>query len=174
MNQRTDTEKHKKTSRRAAWIALAAFLIVMTAIAWNIIRLNVIDAAIAEQEALVTQRLNTVAGLEEEVDRLTYAPELRPNVHAEEMPDIWDHTGRQMYDFILWMDRAAFRDREIAEVTWASDARMLREVTSADRTNGFSVTYRGTECLESVRVIWRYRDGSQENINFDMCEALGW
>lgn len=174
MKQTTDTEKHKKNSRRAAWIVLAAFLIVLVAIAWNVIRLNAIDAAIAEQEALVEHRLNTVARLEQEVDRLTYAPELRPNAHAEEIPDIRDYSGRQMYDFMLWIDRAAFRDREIAEVTWVSDARMLGEVTSNDYTNGFSVNYRGVECLESVHVILRYRDSSQETMDFDMCKALGW
>ena len=174
MNRITDMEKYKRSSRRAAWIALAAFVVVMTAIAWNAFRLHAIDAEIAEQEVLVEQRLQTVAGLEEEVARLTYAPELRPNAHAEEIPDIKDHMGRQMYDFMLWVDRAAFRDREIAEVTWMSDSRMLREVTSSDRTNGFGVTYRGTECLGAVRAALRYSDGSREDMDFDMCAALGW
>ena len=172
MSRITDTDKYKRSSRRAAWIALAAFVAVMSAIAWSAFRLHAIDAAIAEQEALVGQRLQTVAGLEEEVARLTYAPELRPNAHAEEIPDIRDHMGRQMYDFMLWVDRAAFRDREIAEVTWMSDSRMLGEVTSSDRTNGFGVTYRGTECLDSVRAALRYSDGSQETMDFDMCAAL--
>ncbi len=172
MSRITDTDKYKRSSRRAAWIALAAFVAVMSTIAWSAFRLHAIDAAIAEQEALVGQRLQTVAGLEEEVARLTYAPELRPNAHAEEIPDIRDHMGRQMYDFMLWVDRAAFRDREIAEVTWMSDSRMLGEVTSSDRTNGFGVTYRGTECLDSVRAALRYSDGSQETMDFDMCAAL--
>lgn len=173
MNQNTVTEKQKKTSRRAAWVALAAFLVVMSAIAYSASRLNAIDAAIAEKEAQVGDREKKIKELEEEVVRLTYAPELRPNAHAEEIPNIYDHRGRQMYDFMLWFDPAGFRDREIEEVTWASDSRMLREVTSADRTNGFGVTYRGAECLGAVRVILRYHDGSRETMDFDMCEALG-
>lgn len=174
MNTTADTDKLKKASRRAALLALAAFLVVMAAIAHNVIRLNAIDTAIAEQEAVVTHRMQVIAGLEEEVERLTYAPELKPYAHAEELLEIRDVTGRQMYDFMLWIDPAAFRGGEIAEVTWRSNARELREVTSTDRTNGFSVTYRGTSCLPSVRVVLRYRGGSEETMDFNMCAALGW
>lgn len=174
MNQTADTEKYRKSSKRAAWIALAVFLVVMAAIAYNVTRLNAIDTAISEQEAQVGERVKTIAELEEEVERLTYAPEQRPNAHAEEIPDIRDNRGRQIYDFMLWIDLAGVRDREIAEVIWASDARALGEVVTADRSNGFSVNYRGAECLESVRVTLRYRNGSEERTDFNMCEALGW
>ncbi len=174
MNQTLPPNSYKKASKRLALLSLMVFLAVISVIAYNATRLNAINATISEHETEVETRMKTIDELNEEVERLRYASVQKPNAHAEELPDIRDARGRQIYDFMLWIDVSAFLNKDILEVRYASQSRDLGLATSTDRTNGFSVSFRGAECLDNIRVTLLYRNGAGETLDFNMCEALGW
>lgn len=174
MKQDDELKRIARASKFAAGLSLLAFLVVAGVIGYSTVELNSVESTIVSQKSAVDSLKTQIAQLETTIQELIYAPKATPHVHAEILPGIQDVRGRQLYDFTLWFDVAAFQDKEIKQVKYRADSPLFQEVTATERSNGFSVYFRGPECLEKVTVEIRYSNDQTEEIDFNMCEALGW
>jgi len=166
--------KYIKASRRAALLSLLVFIAIAGAIVYNTMQLNSLAATITRKQAEVDLLAKQVVDLDETVANLKYAPVQKPHAYVEKLNGILDRSGNQLYDFTMWLDLAAFRNQDIKQVTYSADDPAFKEVTATVPGNGFSVNFRGTDCLKNVTVTIELTDGSSEQSEFNMCEALNW
>jgi cell division protein FtsB len=85
--------------------------------------------------------------------------------------------GRPLYVFSAWIQGPPEVVSRIAAVQWEFNHPTFRNpvMRSADRGNGFRVSYTGWGCLSSVIVTFDLAEprGEPPRLDFDMCGALG-
>jgi hypothetical protein len=172
----TDKElnQYKKASKRAAFATLFAFIFVAIAIIYNTTQLNSIEAANSKKLVEIDSLSNEIKKLDQTVADLMYSKDQRPHVYVDTLTDIKDVNGKQLYDFTLWVDSGAFQKKDISQVEYKFNSSVVNDMISTESSNGFSVHFRGTECLKNVDVTIVFSDNSNKQINFDMCEELNW
>ena len=166
--------KYVKASKQAAFISLIVFLAVAFGIAYNAVQLNSLKAAIKAKKAEVDSLSDEVVKLDQTVENLRYPPVQSPHAYVDTLRGIKDITGRQLYDFTLWIDLAAFRKKDIRKVEYRANHSSFQEMTATESSNGFSVHFRGAECLKDIIVTITFIEGTTKQFNFNMCKALGW
>jgi hypothetical protein len=97
---------------------------------------------------------------------------MRPRASAT--PAMRDSAGRQLYNFVLWLDISPERREQIRRVTYKFNHPTFtpRTKSSTEASNGFAVSYRGWGCLYLVTIEVIFEDGDTKDIYFDMCSAL--
>ena len=96
-----------------------------------------------------------------------------PRADATAVPGIFSQ-GRQNYDYRLWVDVDDGMADNIDKVTYRFDHSTFRnkQQESSQRSNGFSVSYRGWGCLYLVTIEVAMTSGQDRTIEFDMCRAI--
>ena len=170
------TDRLASRSRLAAILALSVFLLLAVLIGRNVLRLNALESQIEQRQSVISALEASVGALKNEAYTLRYAPEDSINVraHAEAIPGIREN-GKQVRDFTIWIDLSTYRKKTLKRVTY----RIFDENSPFDSRgseyarNGFSISYRGTRCINRIAVDVVFEDGSTETIAFDSCKALG-
>jgi len=171
----TQTDTLAKRSRRAAVVVLVVFLVLAAVIGRNVMQLNALENQIGQRQDAVSKLEERVTTLQEEVYSLRYAPEDTINVraHAEPIPGIMEN-GQQVKDFTIWIDLSTYRRKTLKRVTYrVVDQAAPFETRVADNVvNGFAISYRGTSCIDKMALDVEFTDGTNESIDFDMCQSL--
>lgn len=184
-----DKNTIKKRSRQAAFISSIGFLIIIFAFAfasWQLKRLNSAVAAknkeISTLDSLIENRNRDINAKKVLIDTLISEinklkdPKIQPKTRAIPIPGTFDSKKRQIYDFTVWITSSQHTLNRISKVNYqfGHDTFILRSRESSDNSNSFLVSYRGWGCLSIVKIIVEYRDGANEVLYFDMCNALNW
>jgi len=184
-----DKDIIKKRSRQAAIISSIGFLIIILAFgfaSWQLQKLNAAVAAknkeIKALDALIENRNKDIKAKKVLIDTLISEinklkdPRIQPKVRAVAIPGVFDSQKRQVYDFTVWVTSSQHTLNKISKVSYqfGHDTFILRNRESNDNSNGFLVSYRGWGCLSIVKIIVEYREGNNEVLYFDMCNALNW
>jgi hypothetical protein len=110
-----------------------------------------------------------------------YAVRVTPSNQVYELRATAAPTGRQTssgpeYTFTASVNSSKETLATIRRVTYHFDhpTFMLKEFVSEDREKRFAISYTGWGCLNKVNVRVDLRDGTQQELDFDMCKSLGW
>ena len=171
----SEAARQVRISRLAALFTLVGFLTLGALIARNVRGLNDLEAQIETRQSTVIQLRDRVQNLNSTVYTLRYSPDevITPRAAREALPGIMDG-GRQVYDFTVWIDLSSYRRREMRRVTYRTrdTASHFQERIAENAVNGFSISFRGTDCVEVFVLDIEFADGTSDSVDFAMCQAL--
>lgn len=175
----TDEEaaRLRKVSILSALLVLLGLGVVGFFIGRNVVRLNDLEAQIAERRDTVQELHAQLQALRNEIYTLRYSPTdtITVRAHASAIPGIKED-GKQVYDFTIWIDLSSYRLKKVTQATYKPAGQYMPfSARVADKpASGFSINYRGTRCLGRVMVDLEFADGSAQSTESNVCEALGW
>jgi cell division protein FtsB len=187
-------DKLKKRSLQGSLISVIGFVFILIGFVYagsNLNKLNVdinqkkaeltkldsinkaIESEIESNKITIENNQTAISELVAEINRLT-DPKINVRANSTELKGVLDPSGKQIYDFNIWITSSQNTVNKIKSVSYNfnESSFLMKNRESTDGSNGFSVGYRGWGCLSVVVVIVEYKDGSQEKLYFDMCEAL--
>ena len=164
-------------SRLAALAVLIGFAVLGSLIGRNALRLNHLEAQIDERQNIVGELERDIERLQNEIYTLRDSPTdtIAAQANANVLPGIMER-GKQVHDFTIWIDLSSYRKKTLTRVTYrtADQAAPFQERVAENAINGFSISYRGTDCIGGMTLDVEFADGGTESVDFDMCQALAW
>lgn len=137
-----------------------------------------------ELRAEIEEKKEEFAGLEEEVRMLDkrivhirtgpITELITPRAAAVEVDGLMDRSGRQLYNFMLWVEMPYYRRSGIRHINYYFDhpTMLVRNRPGRMASNGFAVSYLGHGCLGMVELTIVQTDHPDAVYHFPMCENL--
>jgi len=191
-----ENNSFQKRSRQGAFISLFGFVIVLLVFVFAASRLqnlnhlieertvtvDSLDLAVLHQDSAIAWQKDEVAENQFLIRKLVFEinklkdPIIRPQTKAVAIPGVKDPDGKQIYDFTIWVTASQYALNTIKQVDYQFGHKSfnLKTRISSDGSNGFLVSYRGWGCLSGMVLSVLYKDGTTDELYFDMCEGLGW
>jgi hypothetical protein len=150
---------------------------MLIAIGYGIYELKAVDDAITKKKAELTELRGQIDPIKEEIDHIRKGPlsELvTPRAIAILRPGLRDESGRQLFNFIVWLDLPYVRKADIKEVEYVfGDESFLRNRhTSSESSNGFAVGYLGWGAMTSVPITIAQNHGPDVTLRFRMSDKI--
>jgi hypothetical protein len=126
----------------------------------------------SEREQSLEKRKNELAA---EIARIKNSPvgELAtPVAFRVPLEGKRDAQGRQLFNFMLWLDVPGSRLKDISKVYYTNPKFIVRTRVATEPTNSFAVSYERFECLDNIQITIFDRNGhSSPPKQFDSCKA---
>jgi hypothetical protein len=167
-------------SARAGVAKLLSFFglsMMLIAIGYGLYELKTVNDAITEKKDELIELRGQIDPIKEEIDHIRNAP-LSELVTAKAIailrPGLRDERGRQLFNFIVWLDLPYVRKADIKEVEYVfGDESFLRNRhTSSESSNGFAVGYLGWGAMTLVPITIVQNQGPDVTLRFRMSEEI--
>lgn len=161
----------------AKLLSFFGFALMLIAIGYGLYELKAVDDAITEKKDELTELRRQIGPIKEEIDHIRNGPlsELvTPRAIAILRPGLRDERGRQLFNFIVWLDLPYVRKADINEVEYVfGDESFLRNRhTSSESSNGFAVGYLGWGAMTSVPIKIAQNQGPDVTLRFRMSDEI--
>jgi hypothetical protein len=167
-----------KTCASASRRSLIGSGLLLTAIlgllAWNVHRLQQIQAIVADQAAELQSLIDEKDSLTETLRSIKDAPDggVRAMVQRVNVSEV-------MHDFFLWVDVRNLSDKKVLEVRYDFADDSYKDITSTVAATGFGAYFRGPirpgepVCPGRTQVTIIFENAPPMLIDYDLCTVVG-
>ena len=159
----------------AKLLSVFGLALMLIAIGYGLYEIKVVNEAIAEKKDELTELRRQIGPIREEIDHIRNGPlsELvTPKAIAILRPGLKDERGRQLFNFIVWLDLPFVRKADIKQVEYVfgDDSFLRNRHTSSESSNGFAVGYLGWGAMPSVPITIVTNQGPNVSLRFRMAD----
>lgn len=165
---------YTSASRRSLLSSGLLLAAILGLLAWNVHRLQQIEAVVADQAAELQRLKNEKVNLTETLRSLKDAPDGGVRAMVQRVP-----VAEVMHDFFLWVDVRNLSDKKVLEVRYDFDDDNYKDITSTVAATGFGAYFRGPVrpgepvCPGRTQVTITFEDAPSMLIDYDLCAAVG-
>jgi len=166
-----------KSQKLATFLTLAGFIMAVAAVAYSISELQSLNSQV-EQKRLKSDSLNIkIDELKLTIDKIKNGPIselITPKAIAVRLEGRRAQNGRQLFNFVLWIDLPNYRKSDIQSVKYhfGHSSMLMKERTGKQASNGFAVNYTGWGCLGMVTLTVVLQNQQEVTIDFPMCDEI--
>jgi hypothetical protein len=167
------------SAKARSGMALSAIglLLMGAAILYGAVRLSKLREQISKKTATLTAIKDEIAALNNQIERIRNGPLpdlVTPRAVAILRPGLRDREGRQLFNFMVWLNVPHVRQSEIREVRYffGDSSFLSNRKTGSEASNGFAVGYLGWGAMTSVPIEVVPNQGPAFRIDFRMHEQM--
>ncbi len=166
----------QRASNISAILTLLGVVVVISALIFSYFEIRKMEERVAELAAEESQLKEKIEHQKAQIKQYEWASSpqaITAQTKAVELNGIKDPSGRQVYDFSIWLQVPVLLKDKIKQVQYVFDHPTMLNKTreSTEASNGYSVSYRGWGCLKSMTIKVFLKDGESHEIQFDQCSG---
>ena len=174
MHDESLLKTYTSASRRSLLGSGLLLAVILGLLAWNVHRLQQIEADVADQAAELERLKDEKVGLTETLRSIKDAPDggVRAMVQRVNVSEV-------MHDFFLWVDVRNLSDKKVLKVHYDFDDDSYEDITSTVAATGFGAYFRGPirpgepVCPGRTQVTITFENAPPMLIDYDLCAAVG-